>query len=61
MLLQIKEAQSQERLDWIAEVIKCSTWDGEDYTLDEAGMNVIRMAWKLRSVELSKVQLQTRN
>jgi hypothetical protein len=45
----INSSMSEERLDYIAELIKLDTFDGAQYTQDKQYMQRLRAAWSARS------------
>lgn len=53
-LLQVENAKSRERLDWIVQMIDYCKWEEEDWTRDEDGLNQLRQAWKAKAIELAK-------
>ena len=52
--LKITQAESRERLNWIAELINYCKWEEEDWTRDEESMEQLKAAWKAKAIELAK-------
>lgn len=51
-LLKIAEARTQDRLDWIAEVIRYAKWEDEAWTMEADKMAELTQCWKAKRDEL---------